>query len=580
MAHIMNLQKHSYPHVETIKEILNISAEHYALRNAFLLKDESGNLFNITYKEFKSDTAKLSFALSNTLSLKSQKIAICMKNCYEWCVSYMAICSDVGICVPLDKDMITQELINIFKFAQIKAVVADGKTAMRLLEVFEELPDGFIIITTEDIQDSRTVLFKTLLSNISEEDIKEANESNLQKTDPNKLAVLLFTSGTTGMAKGVMLSNKNICSDVTAVIELMEVNCKDSTLCVLPLHHAYQSIVFLMMLYIGGCVSFSENLRHVSDDLAAYKPTIFVTVPLMLEKIHAKIMNKLQKQNGIKKSIATSKTSRLLSKFASSDFKKHIFSQIHEVFGGNIRMIITGAAMMNESIAEDYKHFGIPVIIGYGLTECSPIAICNSSYDPRSNSIGKPIKTSEAKIFNAGEDNVGEICIKGPMVMLGYYKNQDETNAVLIDGWLHTGDLGFCDDEGFYHITGRIKNVIVTKNGKNIYPEELEYYLGCEPLISEALVFSDSSEDEQVSASIVPDKNAIMKKLKKEALTDDEIHSAVKEAVRQLNDKLPSYKRIKKVHIKTQELERTSTHKIKRNSKKNKESESGKSDTL
>ena len=227
-------------------------------------------------------------------------------------------------------------------------------------------------------------------------------------------------------------------------------------------------------------------------------------------------------------------------------------------------MIITGAAMMNEEIARDFNTFAIPVIIGYGLTECSPVAICNRSDDIRADSIGKPVPGAEAKISEPSEDGIGEILVKGPMVMIGYYKNEEETKKVLRDGWLYTGDLGYCDKDGYYHITGRKKNVIVTKNGKNIYPEELEYYLNSSAYISESLVFSKGQEDEEVSAVIVYEKDRIRKKLKKERPSENEIYNLINSVVKEINGRLPSYKGIKSFTVQEESLQKNSTHKIKR----------------
>lgn len=555
----------NYPVFSHITEILSAGAARFPLKTAFCIKEENGRLINISYKRFHTDVLTLSFALNKILGIRKSKVGISMKNCYKWCVSYFAVLSSDNVCVPLDKDLITDDLIHLIKFGSLQAIFTDEKTASVLLSRRDELPEGFIIITTALFQGKNVFAYDTLTASVKKEELPADLQHLTKGNSAEELAVLLFTSGTTGMAKGVMLSNKNVCSNVNSVIKLVDINEKDSTLCVLPLHHAYQSIVVLMMLSVGGSISFCENIRHTSSDLLLYKPTVFVTVPLMLEKIHEKILKEAAKKGLLGRSVTSEKALGLVSKISNTDFKRKLFSSVHASLGGNIRMVITGAAKMNEKIARDFTTFAIPVIIGYGLTECSPIAICNSVDDIRPDSIGKPIPGAEADIFSPDEDGIGEIIVKGPMVMLGYYENKKETEKVIKDGWLYTGDMGYRDKEGYYHITGRIKNVIVTKNGKNIYPEELEYYLNTSHYITESLVYAEGGEDEKVCALIVYDEEKIKKHLKKERLTENSIYAVINNEVKNLNAKLPSYKAIKSFKVQKDALQKTSTHKIKRN---------------
>lgn len=556
----MKQRKQEFETIHTLREMLDNSAKKYPLRRAFATVGENGSLCSISYKEFYADVKNFANGLCS-LGLANEKTAICMKNCYDWCVAYFAVCTCVGTVVPLDKETPSHELVNIINFAQIDAVVTDGKTAQKILEHKDALTKDILIISTEKADGALN--FETVCEKGREICALGESTFEFKKPEPEDLAALLFTSGTTGMAKGVMLTHENICSDMTAVIGCIEVGCEDSTHCVLPLHHAYQSIVVLMMLYIGGCVSFSQGLRQVAKELTVYKPSLFVSVPLMLEKMHEKIMQEISRQTPLKRSAATGGISHII-KTVPPALKKKIYSKIYAAFGGNIRLIITGAAMMNEEVAKSYASFGIPVIIGYGLTECSPIVICNSSSDPKPDSIGKPLPGVEGKIENAGEDGVGEICVKGPMVMKGYYKNDEETKKVLRDGWFYTGDLGYIDKDGFYHITGRNKNVIVNKNGKNIYPEELEYYLCESPLIKEALVFSNENVDERISACILPNDEAVKNKLKSQSVGEEEIRRTLTEEVRRINAGLPSYKSVRRIVLRFEEFEKTTTTKIKR----------------
>lgn len=569
---VADLPEEKEPDFVTLKQMLKANATRYALRKAFLVKDETGEINSISYKNFLSHVDSLGTALTEKLGLKNCHIGLCARNCYEWCVSYFAVCCGTGVVAAIDREMILPEMLNLIDFAGLQAMIADKKVTQKLLENADQLPDKFKIICIDDFDDDRVLSFRSLLDDgkaLLKEGITAFSDCEI---DPDKLSVLLFTSGTTGMAKGVMLSHRNLCSDIYGTLAMVNINYDDSTLCVLPLHHAYQAIVMLAVIAIGGSVSFSDGLRHIVENLGEYNPTVFVSVPLMLEKMHKRIVEQLNSQGAFKKAFTVGKAKTFLSKIANHETKKRIFSLVHSVFGGKLRMIIGGAAMFDPDVARDYEAFGFPVIIGYGLTECSPIVICNSTEDPTPDSVGKPIGFAEAQIFEPDEDGIGEIIVRGPMVMLGYYKNQQETDKVIIDGWFHTGDLGYQDENGYYHITGRSKNVIVTKNGKNIYPEELEYYLNSDPAVLESMIFGseDKKDETQVAAKVVPDEQAIKKKLKKEKLTNQDIQKAIVEAVRRLNRRLPSYKSIKKINIETNELEKTSTHKLKRNYSKGK----------
>ncbi len=544
---------------ENLRELLLYSEENYRDRTAFLLKDEEGKLKTVTYEKFRSDADCLAAALSD-LGLKGKKIALMGENSYEWCLSYMAVAGAVGVIVPLDKELPKEELENIISFAQIEGIICDKKTSTKALSATHFTSKEITVICTDNI--NNTLFFGDLLRK-GEELLKGDGDYFYENADKDKMAVLLFTSGTTGMAKGVMLSHYNLCSDLICVSKSVKIEKEDVSLSVLPLHHTYEAIAFLMVIWSGAAVSFCKSIRTLRDDFSFYRPTVFVTVPLMLEKLHRRIMGEIDSKGKRKKFQMVSVVSGALSE----EKKKKLFSDIHSFFGGRLKKIIVGAAALQQSVAEDFSLFGIPVIIGYGLTECSPIVICNTVENITFDSIGKPLEGVEVKIIDRDKRDIGEICIKGPMVMLGYYKNKIATDQVLIDGFLHTGDLGYKDKNGNYHITGRKKNVIVTRNGKNVYPEEVEYYLMKNAVISDCMVYAEN--DLIVSAQIIPDEEEIRKKLKKNDLTKNEIDKAVTEAVRATNRKLPSYKNVKKVTVRTKDFIRTTTHKIKRGEEEN-----------
>lgn len=543
--------------INTLKELLTVSEKKYRNNTAFYLKDMGGAIYQVTYEKFKSDCDSFGTALVCELSAKDKNIGIFMPNCYEWCVTYLAVTGGVGTVVPLDKELPCQELYNIIDFAEIEIIITNDSGCSILSQNPERRKKLKIITVGEEVNGSDYAFENLLLK--GKEDITYGKRDYLDAvTLPEHTAALLFTSGTTGMTKGVMLSDSNICSDIEAVKQTVTITDADIAFSVLPLHHTYESIAFLMMIRSGAAISFCESFRRLRENLREYKPTIFVTVPLLLENLHKRITGRMEEEG-------KGNAARLITKVSTvlpSESRKKIFAEIHNFFGGRLRMIICGAAALQKQTAKDFFSYGIPVIIGYGLTECSPIVICNNDTSPTVDTVGKPLPGVQVKIVNPDEDGIGEIAVKGPMVMKGYYKNKSQTDAIMIDGWFHTGDLGFADKNGNYHITGRCKNVIVTANGKNIYPEELEYYLSKENVIGECIVYSEA--DDIISVEILPSMEDVKKKLKKEYPTDEEIHSAVKEAVRSVNKGLQGYKRIRKVTIRKEAFDKTSTHKIKR----------------
>lgn len=541
----------------TLKDLLTHSERNFRSNTAFYLKDKGGAIYSLTYEKFKADCESMGTALICDLDAKGKNIGIFMANRYEWCVSYLAVAGGVGTVVPLDKELPCNELYNILEFAEIDIIITDSRGYGTLMRD-EDKAKKLSIITVDEEVNEGAISFGELLEK-GKELIAQGRRDYIDAvTFPEQTVALLFTSGTTGMTKGVMLSNRNICSDIDAVKMCVSLTETDVTFSVLPLHHTYESIAFLMIISCGGAISFCEGFRRLRDNFKEYKPTVFVTVPLILENLHKRIVSKMQQEG-------KGNAARLISKVTTVlplESRKKIFSEIHSFFGGRLRLIICGAATLQKQTAKDFASYGIPVIIGYGLTECSPIIICNSEATPTTDSVGRPLPGVQAKIISPDENGIGEIAVKGPMVMQGYYKNKAQTDKVMVDDWFHTGDLGYKDKNGNYYITGRSKNIIVTSGGKNVYPEELEYYLSKENVIGECLVYCEG--EDIISVEILPSMEDVKRKLKTEVPSDEEIHSAVKEAVRAVNKTLPGYKRIRKVTIRKEEFNKTSTHKIKR----------------
>lgn len=551
--------------IENLRELLEASGREYSGRSAFLLRDEEGDMKTVTYATLKKQSEYMGTSLMYDLSLQNKKIGLIGENSYEWCLSYLSITSIGSVVVPVDKEITVEELENIISFAQLEAIICDRKASSKVLAARQFINSSLTVICTEPTENNdKTIAFSELLCK-GEAHIKKGDRDYFTvRIDKDKTAALLFTSGTTGTPKGVMLSHYNLCSDLTGVYERVRVEKDDVSLSVLPLHHTYEAIAFLMVIFSGAAISFNKSIRTLKNDFDFFRPTVFVTVPLMLEKLHRKIISEMERKKKRKKVQMLS----VISSAINEEKKKKIFADIHSFFGGRLKKIIVGAAAIHAEVAEDFSLFGIPVIIGYGLTECSPIVICNSTDSLTFDSIGKPLSSVEVKLEDRDEKGIGEICVKGPMVMKGYYKNQVETDRVIIDEYLHTGDLGYRDKNGNYHITGRKKNVIVTANGKNIYPEEIEYFLVKNAVIKDAMIYAEN--DAIISAQILPDEEEIKRKLRKDSVSAEETEKIITEAVRATNRKLPSYKNIKRVKIRDKDFIRTSSHKIKRDKEENK----------
>ena len=554
--------------ITDFKDLINQSVSIYGNKDAFWIKNAMGEYEGITYKEFYRDIEALGTELIN-MGLKHEKIAVIGENRYEWGLTYLAVTCGTGTIVPLDKELPANELKYLLETANVKAIVFSDKLTDKVVEAVQGITSIKYFINMDLEEDVQGCLsFRKVLKKganlIRIGDKKFANS----KVNPDEVTVLLFTSGTTGLAKGVMLTQRNICSDIVATTQVVDVREDDITLSILPMHHTYECTVnFLLMLYSGVRISFCEGLRYIVPNLKEVKPTVMVAVPLIYEKMYKNIIDTAKNSGKLGVLQAGVKVSNIADKF-NVNLRKKFFGEILNNFGGRLRLAIAGGAASKPEVLKGLQDIGFFVIQGYGLTEASPIAFVNHVDDFKNNSIGKPLPGVEAKIVNPDKNGIGEIWIKGPMVMQGYYENEEATKDTFSeDGWLKTGDLGYKDNEDFYYITGRKKNVIVTKNGKNIFPEEVESYLNKSHLIRESLVFGKEVEGEiepQICAIIVPDYDAIRKQTGKNTIDDDEVEKLIAQEVKKANKQMPTYKYVKKFEIQKQELSKTTTHKIKR----------------
>ncbi len=444
------------------------------------------------------------------------------------------------------------------------ALIGDNKLLENIKAEKEQIKNSSMLYIDINNESHEFEHFDNLL-NTGNNLVNDGNtEFKTLPLDNNALHILLFTSGTTGKAKGVCLSHKNIVSNVMAIASIVKVDTSTKVLSILPIHHTYEcTIGNMLLLYGGGMIAYCDGLKYISKNINEYKPNFILCVPLLLENVHKKIVKTLSKS--IPKRYQ--KPGESIIDNLPFFLKPIVRHKIKKSLGGNLHTFIVGAAAVNPQVVEDFFKFGIRVLQGYGLTECSPLVAGNNDFFHNYAAAGLPIPFMEYKIENPNEDGIGEVITKGDSVMLGYYKDEKETNRVLIDGWFHTGDLGRIDEDGFLYITGRCKSVIVLKNGKNIYPEELEYYLNNSPVIEEAIVvgvYNEKEMDTIVTASVFPNMDAVRDTLGKENPSAYDIQKLMNEVVHEINKKFPNYKHIKNVKVRNTEFEKTTTKKIKR----------------
>lgn len=558
-----------------IKHMFQSSVELYGDNIAFYDKEKSGEEYKaITYNETKKDVDALGTALIS-LGLKGKSVGIIGDNSYYWAISYLAVACGTGIVVPLDKELSADELEQLVIEGEVECIIYDKK----FHKVFDDIKSNgktklthLINMEANDHEEGILSLKKVIKS--GQELLNDGNSAFLNAViERDSMGILLFTSGTTGMSKGVMLSHGNIVEDLMASPTLLWVGTDDIFFSVLPIHHTYECTCgFLMPLYRGASIAFCEGLKHILKNLAEIRPTMFLTVPLIMESIYNRIWSQARKSGAENKLKTLIKINRFTRKIGLNLIPK----KITDVFGGRMRIMICGGAAIAPEILDGLQDFGIMALQGYGLTECAPICALNPDVNPKSSSAGYIPPGFDLKIHDPDpETGIGEICAWGPNIMLGYYKNEEATKEVLRDGWFHTGDLGYMDEDNFVYITGRKKNVIITKNGKNVFPEEIEYYLGRVPYISESLVFARESADGKdtlISATVRINEEAVAEVLG-EDYTEEEALELLWTEVDKINEEVPFFKRIKKLAIRKTEFEKTTGKKIKRFVESNKEKE-------
>jgi long-chain acyl-CoA synthetase len=554
--------------INDFKELLEYSSTAFADKAAFWVRNESGAFRSITHKQFKEDVDALGAALVS-LGLRGSFIAVMSENRYEWCASYLAVTNHTGVVVPLDKELPAAEKGNLLQRSGSEALIFSGKYEKDILSIKRsDTPVKYFINMDIDEDTEDFMSLRKLVENGRQLLALGNMNPDEYKIDNAALSILLFTSGTTDLAKGVMLSQKNICSNVMDILKTVRVTSEDITLSILPIHHTYEcTIGFLCFIYCGGTIAFNEGLKHIQKNFLEVKPTVLVTVPLLLENMHKKIWEQAGKKPGMKLLLKVMMAVGAVLNTVGIDIRRSMFKTIHKKFGGRLRLIITGAAAISPEVSNGLNSLGFKVLQGYGLTECSPLVIGERDNFYGNASIGLPLPGVEVRIENTDENGIGEIVTKGDNVMLGYYKNEEATAKCLKDGWFRTGDLGKVDKAGAYFITGRLKNVIVTKNGKNIFPEEVESFINRSPYVLESMVagYEDGKSGETfVQAYILPNLEAIKESLKVVSVSKEDIMSIISEVVKSANKDMPLYKRISTFTLRDNEFVKTTTLKIKR----------------
>ena len=549
-----------------IKEIIYNSAKKFNEKTVFIIKNKNGkevNYTNISYSKLLEDVNSYGTALYS-LGLNSKRVAVIGKNRYEWIIAHLGNLLGSIVSIPLDKDLQLDELENSLIRSKADAIVFDPK----LLKLIEQIKTNNKTSIQEFICMEKMDEYKSIpeLIEKGQEIIRSGNTEYMDnKIDEKAMAILLFTSGTTSQSKAVMLCQKNIASNIYALQCVEDIRPTDSNIAFLPYHHIFGCVGQLMMLACGVKTAFPDGLRYVKQNMQEYKVSVFVVVPVLTEAMYKAIEKEIAKQGKTKLINIIVKISNFLLKL-HIDIRRKIFKQILDNLGGELRLIISGGAPADPYYIKGFKNFGVETVQGYGLSETGPVIAAENFFFQKLGSVGLAMKNVEVKIDNKDDKGIGEIKVKGPNVMLGYYKMEDLTKEVLQDGWFNTGDLGYIDKDGALFITGRSKNLIVLKNGKKVFPEELETLINRMDLVSECMVFGMPDEkdknDVKLSIKAVYDEECIKEKYSDKS--EDELREILWNEIKEINTTFPRYKHIKNLIVSHEELIKTTTKKVKR----------------
>ena len=560
----MSKRIYDYLKINDLKDMLNKTGKLYADRPAYKIKVEEGKYQTYTHKEVRDMINNLGTALIN-LGLKGKRIAVIGENRYEWEIAYLSIVCGAGIVVPLDKSLPANELELLIERSDIEAIFYTKKYSDIIQNIkFSEKNKLKHLISMDNDENFEGIYSQKELIQEGKKLIEEGNNEFLNaQINPKEMKIMLFTSGTTSKSKVVALSHENICTNLMDIGSVLDVTQEDVFLSVLPIHHVFECTVgFLFSLYKGAETVFCDGLRHIVENLNEYHVTVMACVPGIYERIFMMIRKKLEKQGKLEKILENEKKYK---KF-SMQKKKEVFKEIHDMLGGKIKLLISGAAALDKTIEEKYRLLGLNLVQGYGLTETSPVVAVGTNKNYKLGSIGKTIPSVEAKLVNVNDEGIGELAVKGSSVMLGYYEDEKANKKSLQDGWFYTGDLAKIDEEGYIFICGRKKSVIVLKNGKNIFPEEMENLVNKIEGIKESFIFgkilSNDENNIKINVKIVFDRDVIKDVYKVEK--DEDIYKVLSKKIKEVNQTMPSYKAIRGMILTEEPLIRTTTNKIKR----------------
>ena len=550
-----------------LKDMLNQTGEVYGDRPAYIFKtEEKGKFRTITHKEFRENINALGTTLIQ-MGLKDKRIALISENRYEWELSYLAVASGVGVIVPLDKALPDNELESLILRSQVEAIIYSSKYDVIMNTLREKKNTNLKYFISMDLEENTQGIYaEKALVEKGKKLLTDGNKTYIDaKIDSKKMGIMLFTSGTTAMSKAVMLSHKNLVTNVMDIIQRFDLTDEDRFLSFLPLHHVFECTVgFLYPISIGGSIAFCEGVKHMAENIKEFEITAMISVPAVFDIIYRKVMKTIEKKGKLANLEKGKKVSQFLLKM-KIDLRKQLFKEVHESLGPKLKLVVTGGAALDPETEKGFNDLGFDVEQGYGLTETAPVIAAETPKCRRLGSIGKKFPSVEVKIDDPDEEGIGELMAKGPSIMLGYYENEEATKSALeSDGWFHTGDLARIDKDGFIYISGRKKSVIVLNNGKNVFPEEIETLLNKVEGIKETFVFEKKEDDGDVKVcvEIVYDKELIKELYNIEG--EENIKEFLWDKVKEVNKLMPKYKYVREMVITEEPLIKTTTLKIKR----------------
>ncbi|HTY09798.1 MAG TPA: AMP-binding protein [Bacteroidota bacterium] len=553
------------PDIASVQQMIVDAASRYGEKIA--LEDlKETPIAKVTYRSLLKNILKFGIALQN-LGLKERShVAVISENRVQWGISYLSAMCFNYIIVPIDRNLPINEVLNIIHEADVTAIIfsdafdsvfRERKSSLKNLKYYISMD---LPLAKGGFHSMRELIEKS----------PGCREDDMPAIHPDEPAEIIFTSGSLGRAKGVMLSQKNLASNLMAMVRMFRIYSEDRFLSVLPMHHTYECTCgFLCPLYGGASAHYARSLKTVVEDLQSVRATMLLGVPLLFDKMFKRIYKTINEKKITSLVIGPLiKVTDVVERVGWKSFKKIVFKEIHRRFGGSIRCFIAGGAAQDPMVAKGLREFGFNFVQGYGLTEASPILTLNRLDQFKDDAAGLPLPGVELLIHDPDAEGVGEVWAKGENIMVGYYKNETATKETFDNGWFKTGDLGRIDEEGFLHICGRKKNVIISKSGKNVYPEEVEDVLNRSPYVLESYVYGeeDAKLDEIIAAQIVVDAEAFIElsELKNVRITPELIHEVIADEVKKANAELPGFKQIKTFKIREQEFEKTTTQKIKR----------------